>query len=1538
MPPRRSKKPLNSEASVKTPKESADEVPMLRYGNKNNFYYFKDQLSNYLIKTFGILGRFVQTGHYHVPPVPQRDPIPEDADYEETTILKGLWFEELKHHKKACLDLELQKPKVYAFIWGKLSQESKDKVEEADDFEEFDELQDPLRLWARVAETHMIGETRIAPIALHLAKGIYSDLKQSPTESLVAYKKRFDEALISIRIIDEEELPSELEMATKFLMSLDKFRYGQLRVSIENNVSRGIEQFPRTLLQMFEIASNYKVLTTQGSVIDATAYVTNKKSKSNSKKSSQPTSAPRSDESVDEVDEDHKTEVKQWKSSNKPPSPCKTCGGDHWNSECPNKKTKVSSTVKRDTVNMAFRRTTVDVRGVVLASRLVDTDDLGTPAETSQGSTAIHLDSQANLSIFNNHNILTNVRPADQHVHVGGINSEGDSLIVKSLGDSPEFGISVFYHPSAQANILSFADAKRHCTVTYDNDNDEFLVTTTSGDTYSFKNTDGLYICQLSDMWNRQQVLVTVAQNERLYTQREIKKAKLARDVVRSLGYPSHSNLIQMINSGSIINCPVSAKDVQRAYNIYGPEIGNLKGKTVLRPSIPYKEEHLPRMIAKEQTLHVDLMFVNLHAFLVSVGTPLGFTMVNDLGYKVGGKAKTVIRKALLSQINLYKSEGFEPKTILTDGEGAIASLTAELNGRGITVNPAGPGQHVPVIERKLREIKEHARSVYNTLPFKLPAKMLPYLIFFAVSRINLVPHRGGPHNVSPREAFTGIKVDFKRDLRCGFGEYAECTVPVTDNTMKPRTHSCLSLLPTGKQGSVKFLSFDTGKVVTRSHFKILPMPEHIIVMLNAMAEQQKHTIDALEFDDEDDDQAALIAGMQPPDMDNDELVNIDDRAVVLADDVAPPQDDIDDTIIIEQRADIPINVTVNDVLHEEPTVRDNIHENDGYNDDGGQDDTLTVPIDQNDYLDGDPLQDPPRRTRIDRSTQQPAHFDTLREFLKDPEKWRREHHAEHTDNQYYGFHISVRKALSDPKLSSYAKESIKAELSNMLKKKVFTPLVQGEEKHMQRWIPSHMFLKEKFTPDGKFDKLRARLVANGQFQDRDSMSLYDQISSPTASVPVIFMIASIAAKQNRVVKTADVPVAYLNANNSHLKITLRLDSQTAAILCELDGSFQQYLRKDGSIVVKLNRALYGCIESAKLWYDLLKDTLEKDGYIVNPMEPCVFNKIVNGNQCTVAVYVDDLMFTCKDEKTIKDTIAVLEKRFESSLSVTSGFHHNYLGMHWDFSKPGEVKVTMDGFIKELIIESSIKGTARTPAANHLFEIRDNATKLDKDQKKTFHTLVAKLLYLSKRVRPDLLLAVSFLTTRVQDPDMDDQHKLDRVIRYLNSSSNLGIILTATPATQIHAYIDASFGVHADFRSHTGMYITLGNGPIDAKSTKQKLNTKSSTESELVALSDMSSKVIWCKNFLESQGEKLPPAQIYQDNLNTIGLVERGVAASDRTRHVSIRYFWIKDRMDRGDVEVIYKPTNEMVADILTKPLQGEQFVKLRNLLLNWHC
>ena len=194
---------------------------------------------------------------------------------------------------------------------------------------------------------------------------------------------------------------------------------------------------------------------------------------------------------------------------------------------------------------------------------------------------------------------------------------------------------------------------------------------------------------------------------------------------------------------------------------------------------------------------------------------------------------------------------------------------------------------------------------------------------------------------------------------------------------------------------------------------------------------------------------------------------------------------------------------------------------------------------------------------------------------------------------------------------------------------------------------------------------------------------------------------------------------------------------------------------------------------------------------------------------------------------------------------------------------------------------------------------------------------------------------ISFLARRVQSPDVDDEKKLHRVVRYIRGSRELGLRLSAE-SVSIFAYVDASYGVHSDMKSHTGAVIGLGKGPIYAKSSVQKLNSTSSTEAELIALSDSTAQIIWTRNFLMELGYDVGAANVYQDNQSTIKLVQNGKSNSGRTRHIAIRYFFVADRISTGEIKVEYMATGEMIADILTKPLQGNLFRKLRTTLMGW--
>ena len=134
----------------------------------------------------------------------------------------------------------------------------------------------------------------------------------------------------------------------------------------------------------------------------------------------------------------------------------------------------------------------------------------------------------------------------------------------------------------------------------------------------------------------------------------------------------------------------------------------------------------------------------------------------------------------------------------------------------------------------------------------------------------------------------------------------------------------------------------------------------------------------------------------------------------------------------------------------------------------------------------------------------------------------------------------------------------------------------------------------------------------------------------------------------------------------------------------------------------------------------------------------------------------------------------------------------------------------------------------------------------------------------------------------------------------------------------------------------TGSANSLGKGTIHADSSKQRLNTKSSTETEIVGLTDQYPQAVYSRNFIiDEQGYDIKPLIINQDNQSVIAMIKRGKPSSKYSRHINIRYFFIKDKIEKNELRIQYKSTNDMIADILTKPLQGSKFKLLRKLLLN---
>ena len=161
-------------------------------------------------------------------------------------------------------------------------------------------------------------------------------------------------------------------------------------------------------------------------------------------------------------------------------------------------------------------------------------------------------------------------------------------------------------------------------------------------------------------------------------------------------------------------------------------------------------------------------------------------------------------------------------------------------------------------------------------------------------------------------------------------------------------------------------------------------------------------------------------------------------------------------------------------------------------------------------------------------------------------------------------------------------------------------------------------------------------------------------------------------------------------------------------------------------------------------------------------------------------------------------------------------------------------------------------------------------------------------------------------------------------------------MLEADDLQLVHWWIDGAFATHQDMRSHTGGAMSLGKGVIYGMSTRQKLNTRSSTEAELVAVDDCMSQVLWTCYFLDAQGYSINDCMVYEDNKSAILLEQNGrVSSSKRTRHINIRYYFVTDHANCGEIKLKYCPTTEMLGDYLTKPLQGGLFNKFWDRILN---
>ena len=339
------------------------------------------------------------------------------------------------------------------------------------------------------------------------------------------------------------------------------------------------------------------------------------------------------------------------------------------------------------------------------------------------------------------------------------------------------------------------------------------------------------------------------------------------------------------------------------------------------------------------------------------------------------------------------------------------------------------------------------------------------------------------------------------------------------------------------------------------------------------------------------------------------------------------------------------------------------------------------------------------------------------------------------------------------------------------------------------------MFLKEK--RDGT---VKGRGCADGRKQRKYTTK--SDSTSPTVTTEAVLMTSVIEAHERRDVATVDIPGAFMHADADR-EVHVRLTGRMAELLamCDPDMYDTYVIEERGQPVMyaRLEKALYGTLRAALLFFLLLSRKLMEWGFVVNPYDWCVVNKIIQGSQCTIIWHVDDLKISHKCAKVVDDIIRQLQDEFggQAPLTVHRGKEHIYLGMGLDFREEGKVKIDMSKYIQDMLgeLDPWYDGTAVTPASANLFTVRQEAEKLAPADCEQFHRAVAQCLFLWKRGRPDIGTAISFLCKRVNNPDFDDKKKLRRVMQYLRATIDIILTLEADNLHRHRWYVDAAFAV-----------------------------------------------------------------------------------------------------------------------------------------------
>lgn len=460
------------------------------------------------------------------------------------------------------------------------------------------------------------------------------------------------------------------------------------------------------------------------------------------------------------------------------------------------------------------------------------------------------------------------------------------------------------------------------------------------------------------------------------------------------------------------------------------------------------------------------------------------------------------------------------------------------------------------------------------------------------------------------------------------------------------------------------------------------------------------------------------------------------------------------------------------------------------------------------------------------------------------------------------------------------------------------------------RAIPCKWVYKVKQNSDGSVERLKARLVIKGFSQCKGID--YDETFSPVAQRSSIRSVISVAASENMTLLQFDVSTAFLYG-----------ELKEEIYMKQPDGF------DDGSgRVCRLRKSLYGLKQAPRCWNKRFGDFLRNRGFEQSEADPCVFVRHRGEHRVIIALYVDDGLVAATSKEEAKALIDELTSEFKIKAKEASYF----LGLEINRSSDG-IKVSQGSYTRKLLERFGMNECRpiSTPilaenAKSGKAALQDGNSDKDADsvneKQFSYRSAVGGLLYLSTGCRPDIAYAVSVVSRSLENPTSDDFIKVKRIFRYLQGTSDHGIVYQPDYKKGIiECYSDADHGGdHSSGRSTTGVMCLYSGGAISWLSQKQASVAISTTEAEIVAASEAAREAVWLKRLLSIMTVLKDSPCLQVDNEAAVKLAHNP-ELHRRTKHIQIRHFFVRELVTEGEIQVIRVSSELQLADMLTKPL-----------------